>query len=96
MYYNYESGDFLAPLTPALVGIEVYEQFISTINEPMDLQTIIEKMKVDSYITAQDFKRDVYLIFENCEAFNNEESDIVQSARSLKLFFEEKLAVYCL
>jgi hypothetical protein len=61
----------------------------------MDLQTIIDKMRCESYGSGSEgviaFKSDVNLIFSNCEAFYESVSDIMISCRILKGFFRSQM-----
>lgn len=49
-------------------------------------------MDKDTYTEAEDFAMDVRLIFKNCLAFNDHESDLVFMAQSLRKLFEDAFA----
>ena len=88
LYYHYESTDFLHPVTPETFGDDaMYEEYCSVIAEPMDIETIMTKMRAHLYPSKYHFKRDVELIFENCRIFNEAGTEIVHCANTLTVDF---------
>jgi len=88
LYYHYESTDFLHPVTPDTFGDEaMYEEYNTVISEPMDIQTIMGKVRSATYISKYQFKRDIELVFENCREFNEAGTEIVHCANSLTIEF---------
>lgn len=50
IYYHYEVTDFLDPVTPETFGDEkLYEEYCSVVSEPMDISTIMAKMRAGEY-----------------------------------------------
>merc|ERR1719483_721279 len=64
-----------------------YRKYIQT---PMDLLTAGKKLNNRSYQHRQEFASDVRLIFNNCETFNEDESDVGKSGFNLRGFFETR------
>ena len=88
LYYHYESTDFLNPVTPDTFGDDkMYEEYCSVISDPMDISTVMAKMRALEYENKYQFKRDVLLIFENCREFNEAGTEIVHCANSLTIEF---------
>ena len=88
IYYHYEVTDFLDPVTPDTFGDEkLYEEYCSVVAEPMDIATIMAKMRAAEYESKYLFRRDVMLIFENCREFNEAGTEIVHCANSLTIEF---------
>ena len=90
LYYHYEATDFLEPVTEDLIGPEMYEDYCKVISEPMDIGTVIQKMKSGAYHNSKDlFRQDIELIFTNCRLFNEEDTEIVNCAKTLSKKFKE-------
>ena len=88
IYYHYEVTDFLDPVTPETFGDQrLYEEYCSVVSEPMDISTIMSKMRAGEYENKYQFRRDVMLIFENCREFNEAGTEIVHCANSLTIEF---------
>uniref|UniRef100_A0A915JG42 Bromodomain adjacent to zinc finger domain protein 2B n=1 Tax=Romanomermis culicivorax TaxID=13658 RepID=A0A915JG42_ROMCU len=60
------------------------------IKKPMDLSLIQEKLTTNKYTNAHDFVADIKLMFNNCKIFNEDDSAIGKSGRSLKKFFAKR------
>lgn len=67
-----------------------YPDYYQTIKEPIDLNTIKEKLKSKKYENKEQFAYDCRLIFDNCESFNEDNSQIGQAGHKLRAFFETK------
>ena len=73
------------------VNPDDYPNYYEVIKEPMDLQSIKAKFKAPSkYETKEQFAYDCRLIFDNCEFFNEDESEIGRAGHKLRAFFETK------
>lgn len=79
IFYSFDVTDFLQPVTEELYGKEWYEEYCSVILTPMDISTMIERMKSNYYLDENDneawgaknmFIDDMLLIFTNCKTFN--------------------------
>ena len=88
LYYHYESTDFLHPVTPETFGDDaMYEEYCSVISRPMDIATVMDKMRAHTYSSKYQFRRDIELIFDNCREFNEAGTEIVHCANSLTIEF---------
>lgn len=103
IFYHYEATDFLEPITAEKFGPELYEEYCSIIESPMDIATVMERMRTDFYLkmTSGDgdlakelFRRDIMTIFDNCREFNEAGTEIYNSANSLTLSFKRLWASY--
>ncbi|XP_012935525.1 uncharacterized protein LOC101848029 [Aplysia californica] len=64
-----------------------YRKYIKT---PMDFCTAKGKLKNKEYQHRQDFAADIRLIFNNCETFNEDESEVGQAGFTMRQFFEKR------
>lgn len=95
IYYNYWVTDFLEPVTADLFGDEMFADYCRIVTEPMDISTMIGKMKGDAYKgDKEEFKRDMMLIFDNCRKFNQNGTEIVACANALTLEFHKLWVEY--
>ncbi|XP_074550608.1 bromodomain adjacent to zinc finger domain protein 2B-like isoform X2 [Halichoeres trimaculatus] len=60
------------------------------IKKPMDFSTIREKLTNNQYLNLESFIVDVNLVFENCEKFNEDDSQIGQAGHSMRRFFDKR------
>ncbi|KAJ3592240.1 hypothetical protein NHX12_007368 [Muraenolepis orangiensis] len=63
------------------------------IRRPMDFTTIREKLLTTQflrYLGADSFLEDVNLVFENCELFNEDHSEIGRAGHSMRRFLERR------
>ncbi|KAL2081458.1 hypothetical protein ACEWY4_023311 [Coilia grayii] len=60
------------------------------IKKPMDLSTIREKLANNQYLNLETFIIDVNLIFDNCEKFNEDNSEIGRAGHNMRKFFEKR------
>jgi len=90
LFYHYEAGEFEKEITPETHGRELYDQYCEDVNQPIAIETVINKIKAGEYTDKEEFKSDVERIFSNCLSFNKEGSEIYESALSLKFFFRDK------
>ncbi|KAI5929705.1 Bromodomain adjacent to zinc finger domain protein 2B [Manis javanica] len=56
----------------------------------MDFSTIREKLISGQYPNLEAFAVDVRLVFDNCEAFNQDDSDTGRAGHSMRKYFEKK------
>jgi WD40 repeat protein len=61
---------------------EIEEEYLSVVEEPMDLRTI-EEERIHTYASIRSLQHDLILMFRNCCAFNAEGEDIWEHAASL-------------
>ena len=67
-----------------------YPDYYEVIKEPIDIESIKTKLKNRAYKTKEQFAYDCRLIFDNCEFFNEDESQIGQAGHKLRAYFETK------
>jgi hypothetical protein len=60
-----DSSIFLFPVDPI-----VYPDYHDVIKNPIDLETMTEKLENNQYQSENDFKQDMELIFKNCFRYN--------------------------
>jgi hypothetical protein len=104
IFYHHEATDFLEPITAETLGSkEWFEDYCAVIQTPMDISTMIERMKSNYYMDECDnhafeakdmFIADMMLIFNNCRNFNQKGSEIVKSANRLTNEFRQKMSNY--
>jgi len=64
--------------------------YYELVKQPMDIETIQNKVKNREYKTKEQFAYDCRLIFDNCEFYNEDKSKIGQAGHKLRAFFETK------
>lgn len=57
----------------------------------LDLATLEENVKADTYPTMEDFIVDTQKIFDNCRLYNGEDTEYARYATKLERFFNKKL-----
>ncbi|KAI5931897.1 Bromodomain adjacent to zinc finger domain protein 2B [Manis javanica] len=72
------------------VNLNFVSGYTKVIKKPMDFSTIREKLISGQYPNLEAFAVDVRLVFDNCEAFNQDESDTRRSDHSMGKYFEKK------
>ncbi|KAK1902813.1 Bromodomain adjacent to zinc finger domain protein 2B [Dissostichus eleginoides] len=75
-------------LTP--VNQKAVPGYRKVIKKPMDLFTIREKLTNNQYLNLETFIADVNLIFDNCEKFNEDDSEIGRAGHSMRRFFDKR------
>ncbi|KAK6338678.1 histone acetyltransferase [Orbilia brochopaga] len=73
------------------VSREDVADYYEVIKEPMDLETMENRLEADYYATPEDFIRDAKLIFNNCRSYNNETTTYYKNANKLEKFLFSKL-----
>jgi Bromodomain len=73
---------------------DTFQYYLSMIDYPTDLTTIKEKIKDGLYKNVAQWRMDVETMFKNCKVFNEEGSDIHQSAVKLERFYLSELRDY--
>ncbi|XP_033965632.1 bromodomain adjacent to zinc finger domain protein 2B isoform X1 [Pseudochaenichthys georgianus] len=80
-----DAWPFLTPVTQKAVP-----GYRKVIKKPMDLSTIREKLTNNQYLNLETFIADVNLIFDNCEKFNEDDSEIGRGGHSMRRFFDKR------
>ncbi|XP_044073969.1 bromodomain adjacent to zinc finger domain protein 2B-like isoform X3 [Siniperca chuatsi] len=75
-------------LTP--VNHKAVPGYRKVIKKPMDFSTIREKLTNNLYFNLETFIIDVNLVFENCEKFNEDDSEIGRAGHSMRRFFDKR------
>lgn len=75
------SSLFMEPFHP---DKDLQDEYYSIIKKPMDLSTVMRKLKENSYLSIGDWSDDMKLIFDNAINFNGEESLVGSIAVYLK------------
>ncbi|CAK6970761.1 bromodomain adjacent to zinc finger domain protein 2B-like isoform X3 [Scomber scombrus] len=75
-------------LTP--VNLKSVPGYKKVIKKPMDFSTIREKLVSSQYQNLETFIIDVNLVFDNCEKFNEDNSEIGRAGHTMRKFFEKR------
>lgn len=87
--YENISWPFLEPVDPVTMDCPTY---FDVIKHPMDLGTIQNKLSNGDYETANDFEKDIRLVFTNCFTFNPEGTAVNMMGHRLEAVFNDKWA----
>ncbi|XP_055998604.1 bromodomain adjacent to zinc finger domain protein 2B-like isoform X7 [Ostrea edulis] len=83
---KHEDGwPFLKP-----VNFKQFPAYKKYIRQPMDFTTMKNKLRDNQYKTRGDFASDVRLIFNNCQTFNEDDSEVGRSGHNMRKFFEAR------
>ncbi|XP_046846146.1 bromodomain adjacent to zinc finger domain protein 2B-like isoform X2 [Xenia sp. Carnegie-2017] len=80
-----EAWPFLVPVNP-----KQFPEYYTIILSPMDFHTMKVKLRDFQYTSREDFAADTRLIFDNCNHYNEDESEIGQAGKRLRQFFEKR------
>ncbi|XP_062383254.1 bromodomain adjacent to zinc finger domain protein 2B-like isoform X3 [Sardina pilchardus] len=80
-----DAWPFLSPVNQKSVP-----GYRKVIKKPMDFSTIREKLVSSQYQNLETFIIDVNLVFDNCEKFNEDNSDIGRAGHNMRKFFEKR------
>ncbi|KAM9486251.1 bromodomain adjacent to zinc finger domain protein 2B isoform 2-T3 [Clarias gariepinus] len=80
-----DAWPFMTPVNPKSVP-----GYRKVIKKPMDFSTIREKLSNSQYLNLETFIIDVNLVFENCEKFNEDNSEIGRAGHSMRRFFHRR------
>lgn len=83
------SQNFRIPVDHVALKIPTYPDIVK---EPMDLGTIDNKLKQQTYPSVSSFTRDFQLIVDNCVAFNGKEHTVTQQAFKMQTSFNNQMA----
>ncbi|KAG7503789.1 bromodomain adjacent to zinc finger domain protein 2B-like isoform X1 [Solea senegalensis] len=75
-------------LTP--VNHKAVPGYKKVIKRPMDFSTIREKLQNNQYSSLDPFIVDMNLVFDNCEKFNEDDSEIGQAGHNMRRFFDKR------
>ncbi|XP_056611363.1 bromodomain adjacent to zinc finger domain protein 2B isoform X2 [Triplophysa dalaica] len=77
-----DAWPFMRPVDPKSVP-----GYRKVIRKPMDFSTIRDKLTNSQYLNLETFIIDVNLVFDNCERFNEDHSDIGRAGHTMRRFF---------
>ncbi|XP_027000849.1 bromodomain adjacent to zinc finger domain protein 2A isoform X1 [Tachysurus fulvidraco] len=84
-----DAWPFLEPVNPRLVP-----GYRRIIKNPMDFLTMRERLLKGGYSTCEEFAADAQLVFNNCELFNEDTSEVGMAGHSMRHFFESRWAEF--
>lgn len=70
------------------VNFKQFPAYKKYIRQPMDFTTMKNKLRDNQYKTRGDFAADVRLIFNNCQTFNEDDSEVGRAGHNMRKFFE--------
>ncbi|KAG9477231.1 hypothetical protein GDO78_002559 [Eleutherodactylus coqui] len=80
-----DAWPFLLP-----VNLKLVPGYKKVIKKPMDFATIREKLSNGQYPNFETFALDVRLVFNNCETFNEDDSEIGRAGHKMRIHFEKR------
>ncbi|XP_053328178.1 bromodomain adjacent to zinc finger domain protein 2B isoform X4 [Spea bombifrons] len=80
-----DAWPFLLP-----VNLKLVPGYKKVIKKPMDFATIREKLSNGQYSNFEAFALDVRLVFNNCETFNEDDSEIGRAGHKMRIHFEKR------
>lgn len=89
MSHDRNRNTFNAPVNPVELGIPTY---FDVIKEPMDLGTVMSKLRGGKYRTVQACFQDIELVFKNAMLFNHPTHEVHKMARDLMQAYKEEVA----
>ncbi|XP_028265980.1 bromodomain adjacent to zinc finger domain protein 2A [Parambassis ranga] len=84
-----DAWPFLEPVNPRLVP-----GYRRIIKNPMDFLTMRERLLQGGYCSCEEFAADAQLVFNNCELFNEDTSEVGMAGHSMRHFFESRWAEF--
>ncbi|XP_024149062.1 bromodomain adjacent to zinc finger domain protein 2A isoform X3 [Oryzias melastigma] len=84
-----DAWPFLEPVNPRLVP-----GYRRIIKNPMDFLTMRERLLQGMYCSCDEFAADAQLVFNNCELFNEDTSEVGMAGHSMRRFFESRWAEF--
>ncbi|XP_018094294.1 bromodomain adjacent to zinc finger domain protein 2B isoform X6 [Xenopus laevis] len=80
-----DAWPFLLP-----VNLKLVPGYKKVIKKPMDFATIRDKLSNGQYPNFEAFALDVRLVFNNCETFNEDDSEIGRAGHKMRVHFEKR------
>uniref|UniRef100_A0A8C1X5M3 Bromodomain adjacent to zinc finger domain, 2A n=1 Tax=Cyprinus carpio TaxID=7962 RepID=A0A8C1X5M3_CYPCA len=84
-----DAWPFLEPVNPRLVP-----GYRRIIKNPMDFLTMRERLLQGGYCSCEEFAADAQLVFNNCELFNEDTSEVGKAGHAMRRFFENRWAEF--
>ncbi|XP_072511162.1 bromodomain adjacent to zinc finger domain protein 2A isoform X2 [Notamacropus eugenii] len=76
---------FLEPVNPRVVS-----GYRRIIKNPMDFSTMRERLLRGGYSNSEEFAADALLVFDNCQTFNEDDSEVGKAGHIMRRFFESR------
>ncbi|XP_075685447.1 bromodomain adjacent to zinc finger domain protein 2B isoform X9 [Rhinoderma darwinii] len=80
-----DAWPFLLP-----VNLKLVPGYKKVIKKPMDFATIREKLSNGQYPNFESFALDIRLVFNNCETYNEDDSEIGRAGHKMRIHFEKR------
>uniref|UniRef100_A0A7E4ZZ93 Bromo domain-containing protein n=1 Tax=Panagrellus redivivus TaxID=6233 RepID=A0A7E4ZZ93_PANRE len=90
-----KSGRLLAPPFRVLSTPEELPQYYEVITNPMDLKTIVKKVREGDYNGWEDMDADIKVLVSNCKTYNGANSELTKDANKLFAHYERKRNELC-
>ncbi|XP_041801441.1 bromodomain adjacent to zinc finger domain protein 2A isoform X2 [Chelmon rostratus] len=84
-----DAWPFLEPVNPRLVP-----GYRRIIKNPMDFLSMRERLLQGGYCSCEEFAADAHLVFNNCELFNEDTSEVGMAGHAMRRFFESRWAEF--
>ncbi|KAF0035796.1 hypothetical protein F2P81_011108 [Scophthalmus maximus] len=84
-----DAWPFLEPVNPRMVP-----GYRRIIKNPMDFLTMRERLLQGGYCSCEEFAADAHLVFNNCEMFNEDTSEVGAAGHAMRRFFESRWAEF--
>ncbi|XP_043388543.1 LOW QUALITY PROTEIN: bromodomain adjacent to zinc finger domain protein 2A [Chelonia mydas] len=80
-----DAWPFLEPVNPRLVP-----GYRKIIKNPMDFATMRTRLLRGEYVSCEEFAADATRVFDNCQTFNEDDSEVGKAGRAMRSFFESR------
>ncbi|XP_067170265.1 bromodomain adjacent to zinc finger domain protein 2A [Apteryx mantelli] len=80
-----DAWPFLEPVNPRLVP-----GYRKIIKNPMDFATMRTRLLRGGYTSSEEFAADAMLVFDNCQTFNEDDSEVGKAGHVMRKFFESR------
>ncbi|XP_065184632.1 bromodomain adjacent to zinc finger domain protein 2B-like isoform X2 [Sycon ciliatum] len=88
---KHEDGwPFLAP-----VSRKQFPDYYKVIDAPMDFSAIRQKLKDGKFSSRDEFANSVRLVFDNCQTYNEDDSEVGCAGHAMRHFFEKRWKEVC-
>ncbi|KAG5838227.1 hypothetical protein ANANG_G00221540 [Anguilla anguilla] len=84
-----DAWPFLEPVNPRLVP-----GYRRIVKHPMDFLTMRERLLQGGYCSCEEFAADAQLVFDNCQLFNEDTSEVGLAGHAMRRFFQSRWAEF--
>jgi hypothetical protein len=88
LYDEPKADPFRLPVNHVHLGLKDY---LRIVKQPMDLNSVKERIATGKYKTHEEFARDVRLVWKNAQLYNGPDSEIGVQAKRMSDMFEDML-----